>query len=71
MEIIGGGKKSRTQKGSKPAQIYEKSSVLEAKHIYTQKVQVESEATVGEGKNSLEFQDFCHWILSGLAPLLL
>lgn len=46
------------REGSEPAHIYEKDSVLEAKPtVSTQKVQAESEATLGEGKNSPEFQD--------------
>lgn len=46
------------REGSEPAQINEKDSVLEAKPIVSsRKVQVGSEATLGEGKDSPEFQD--------------
>lgn len=46
------------REGSAPAQIDEKDSVLDAKPIVSaRKVQVGSEATLGESKNSSEFQD--------------
>lgn len=46
------------REGREPAQIDEKDSVLEAKPIVSaQKVKVGSEATLGESKNSPEFQD--------------